>query len=156
VPLAGASKHLDVSEKEILMSSRNMYDAVDGVQSQARVLADGEAADLELLERRLSVRDLATQFESGQAAAAKLLEDEVCVFPELNLSLPYCTLTLFKIMSFLIAFIVLKLLLGSYQVFLKPYFIASCSLGGKKKPSGCCAHWPPCILSWLEFLLYLF
>ncbi|KAH8953853.1 hypothetical protein BDL97_08G048800 [Sphagnum fallax] len=58
------------------MSSRNMYDAVDGVQSQARVLADKEAADLELLERRLSVRDLATQFESGQAAAAKLLEDE--------------------------------------------------------------------------------
>lgn len=91
MPLAGASKHLDVSEKEILMSSRNMYDAVDGVQSQARVLAGKEAADLELLERRLSVRDLATQFESGQAAAAKLLEDEVCVFPELNLSLPNCT-----------------------------------------------------------------
>jgi hypothetical protein len=69
-----------------------MYGAVDGVQSQARVLADKEAADLELLERRLSVRDLATQFESGQAAAAaKLLEDEVCVFPELNLSLPNCT-----------------------------------------------------------------
>ncbi|CAK9277244.1 unnamed protein product [Sphagnum jensenii] len=61
------------------MSSRNMYDAVDGVQSQARVLADKEAADLELLERRLSVRDLATQFESGQAAAAKLLEDELKV-----------------------------------------------------------------------------
>ncbi|CAK9233848.1 unnamed protein product [Sphagnum troendelagicum] len=58
------------------MSSRNMY---DGVQSQARVLADKEAADLELLERRLSVRDLATQFESGQAAAAKLLEDELKV-----------------------------------------------------------------------------
>ncbi|CAM6025375.1 unnamed protein product [Sphagnum balticum] len=61
------------------MSSRNIYDAVDGVQSQARVLADKEAADLELLERRLSVRDLATQFESGQAAAAKLLEDELKV-----------------------------------------------------------------------------
>ncbi len=92
MPFAGASKHLDVSEKEILMSSRNIYDAVDGVQSQARVLADKEAADLELLERRLSVRDLATQFESGQAAAAaKLLEDEVCVFPEPNLSLPNCT-----------------------------------------------------------------
>lgn len=53
----------------------------DDMESPSKLLVAKEAAELEKLQRRLSVRDLATQFELGQAAAkaaaAKLAEEEV-------------------------------------------------------------------------------
>lgn len=56
----------------------------DDIFSPTNVVVAKESLELEKLQHRLSVRDLATQFESGlaaaQAAAAKITEEKVNTF----------------------------------------------------------------------------
>jgi hypothetical protein len=66
---------------DVTLNGTGFHDQDDDTESPSKVVVAKEAAELEKLQRRLSVRDLTTQFESGQAAAkaaaSKLAEEEV-------------------------------------------------------------------------------
>ena len=66
---------------DVTLNGIGFHDQDDDTDSPSKMIVAKEAAELEKLQRRLSVRDLATQFESGQtaakAAASKLAEEEV-------------------------------------------------------------------------------
>ena len=68
---------------DVTVNGRDFHEHDEYTESPSKVVVAKEAAELEKLQNRLSVRDLATEFESGQAvakaAAAKLAEEEVIV-----------------------------------------------------------------------------
>lgn len=66
---------------DVTVHGGDFHEHDEFTESPSKVVVAKEAAELEKLQNRLSVRDLATEFESGQAvakaAAAKLAEEEV-------------------------------------------------------------------------------
>ena len=66
---------------DVTVNGGDFHEHDEYTESPSKVVVAKEAAELEKLQSRLSVRDLATEFESGQAvakaAAAKLAEEEV-------------------------------------------------------------------------------
>lgn len=66
---------------DVTVNGGDFHEHDEYTESPSKVVVAKEAAELEKLQNRLSVRDLATEFESGQAvakaAAAKLAEEEV-------------------------------------------------------------------------------
>jgi len=66
---------------DVTLNGTGFHDQDGDTDSPSKVVVAKEAVELEKLQKRLSVRDLATQFESGQAAAkaaaSKLADEEV-------------------------------------------------------------------------------
>jgi hypothetical protein len=65
---------------DVTLNGTDFHDQDGDTDSPSKVVVAKEAVELEKLQKRLSVRDLATQFESGQAAAkaaaSKLADEE--------------------------------------------------------------------------------
>lgn len=66
---------------DVTLNGTSFHEQDGDNESPSKLVVAKEAGELEKLQRRLSVRDLATQFESGQAAAkaaaSKLADEEV-------------------------------------------------------------------------------
>lgn len=79
---------------DVTLSRTGFHDQDDDTESPSKVVVAQEAVELEKLQRRLSVRDLATQFENGQAAAtaaaAKLADEAVAVLSICNVLFTNC------------------------------------------------------------------
>jgi len=66
---------------DVTFNGTGFHDQDGDTESPSKLIVAKETVELEKLQKRLSVRDLATQFESGQAAAkaaaSKLADEEV-------------------------------------------------------------------------------
>lgn len=68
---------------DVILNGAGFHDQDDDAESPSKIVAK-EAAELEKLQKRLSIGDVTMEFESGEsaakAAAAKLAESEVEIF----------------------------------------------------------------------------